>query len=212
MALLRCDRCLEDKPIESFPDIGVSTICQVCISGEKAAKTEIALKEKAKQVAGALASMKPDQLNGSIGSVKSILSDLYGEFGGTSGYASYLHWVIVELSNRKPMPAAVGSLMVNLLKLHHTIEQTEESINAREMTEEQLRREQNLAMMRIAMEAMGDPEKRKALEEMLGKQGLVISEASPSDLIRKTAEAINQEDATEGNPTDKELEAFLQLE
>lgn len=210
MALLRCDQCLNEKPIEEFPNISAGTICQQCMYGDKAAKTELALKAKAKQIAGQLASSSPEDMVGNIGSVRSIISDVYAEFGGTSGFASYLYYVITELSARKPMPAAVGQLLLNLMKLHHAIEQTEESINAREMTDEQLKREHEIAMMRIAMEAIGDPDKRKALDLMLQKAGLTISKASPEKIIEDVeAEVMVEVQQASDVPSDEELAKFL---
>lgn len=210
MTLMRCDQCLVDKPMEQFPNLSLGLVCNACLSGEKAARAETALKAKAQQIAGQLIASKPEDLAANIGGVKSILSDLYREFGGTSGYAAHLHYIIMELSARRPMPAAVGQLMVNLMKLHHTVEQTEESINAREMTDDQLRREHDLAMMRIAMEAIGDPEKRKALEAMLRREGLVLSEASGTKLIDDMVEDAAAK-VTHGSdiPTDEMLREFL---
>ena len=56
---------------------------------------------------------------------------------------------------------------------------------------EQLRREQELALTQLAMEAAGDPRKREVLFTLLSRQGFVIAEADPAERREKLVQAIN---------------------
>lgn len=192
--MLQCELCLEEKPVAEFSRFENGLICKSCMTGRNTKKLDSALKEKAKHIAGQLAEMSPGDLGGGVGKVRTILSDVYAQFGGTTAYAAHLHYVIMKLTEQNPMPASVGHIMLNIMKLHHTVEQTEETITAREMSDEQLKREHQLTMMRIATEAMDDPEKRKVLELMLSKKGLAITEADPHESIALSAEILDSEE------------------
>lgn len=187
MAILLCEHCLKEKPVESFANYQESVICRSCMTGINTEKAEKALGQRAIAISKQLSDLTPGEAATELGRVKSILSDVYGEFGGTSGYASQLHWVIMQLCGREEVPASAGHLMINLLKLHHSIEQAEEVVDARKMTDEQLRRETDVAVMQLTLEAMSDPAKLEALSKLLLPHGMKLVEATPGEMIDAVA-------------------------
>ena len=66
-----------------------------------------------------------------------------------------------------------------------------QSRSAREMSDDQLRRETELATVRMIVEAAANPEKKKMLESILGRHGLKLEEASEQDLIEVAANAVD---------------------
>jgi hypothetical protein len=184
MPLHKCENCLDEFPIEQFPNLQVGMICSSCMKGDASRRAERAIKDKAQSLAGQLSSLDGSELAGAdTAKVRQILGDIYGSFGGTTSFANHLHWVIMELCKRRPIPTAVGQLMVNLMKLHHQVESQEEQTAAREMSDEQLRRETELAAMRLFVESASDADRRKMVERVLGKHGLVITEANSDQLV-----------------------------
>ena len=202
MSTMDCEKCGQSLPISQFQDLHLGAYCRACVMGRdlavrEQAKVQEALKLKAKEIAGSLIDSKGEGLAPEAGKVRAVLAEIYANFGGPTGYAAHLHHVIMELSRRKPMPASVGHLMINLMKLHHNIEQTEELVTARDMTDEQLRQEQQMAMMKIVLDAAVDPQKRQMLELMLSKQGLTIADADPHKTISAVADHLQQQEAEE---------------
>ena len=190
MSYIQCERCREEKPPERFPDMSQGAICQTCMSGVPTSHLDKELQLRAKAIAGQLVDVSADDLGAELPKVKSIISDIYSQFGGPSGYAMHLHFIITELSKRRPLPTSVGQLMVNLMKLHHSIEQTDADVHASELTDEQLKREHELALVRIALDASADPDKRNMLNAILGKQGLKIAEMDGAEAMADVQERV----------------------
>lgn len=183
MASLRCEACLNEYPIETFPDLIKGVICKTCLDGTKMEKTQRVLKEKALSMANSLAGMDDQQVSGQLGSVSRILAEVYTNFGGPSGFASQLHQVLIELCNRKPMPTAVGHILINIMKLHHTVERSSQELSIKEMTLDQLKREQDMATLQLIAESMSDPAKMRQLELLFARFGKSIKEAGASEII-----------------------------
>jgi hypothetical protein len=183
MASLRCEACLNEYPIETYPDLIKGVVCKTCLDGTKMEKTQRILKEKAQSMANALAGMDEQQVSGQLGSVSQILAEVYTNFGGPSGFASQLHQVLVELCNRKPMPTAVGHILINIMKLHHTVERSSQELSIKEMTLDQLKREQDMATLQLIAESMSDPVKMRQLELLFARFGKSIKEAGASEII-----------------------------
>jgi len=176
-----------------FKHLEHGMICIGCMRGDRYRRSEEAMKDKAKSIAGQLVSLAKDKEIGAASfdtaSLKLILGDIYKSFGGPTSFASHLHWVIMELSRRKPIPAAVGHIMVNLMKLQHAVEMREDQVTAREMTDEQLKRETELAAMRLLVDQANDSERRKMLDSVLGQYGLTIREASADEIMEVVDES-----------------------
>ena len=186
MPNLRCEQCLISYPESHFGNRSKGIVCTTCKSGIKTRIAEVALADKAKEVAGKLADMSDVGVD-PLGKLRDVMASVYDNFGGTSGYARFLHSVIMELASRKPMPASVGQLLLNLMKIHHAIEQTEEVISAREMTDEQLKRETELATVRLLVDSAADPAKKAMLKTLLGKHGYALEKSDPEELIGHVA-------------------------
>lgn len=191
MTLLTCDVCGKNLPIAFFPNPDFGNVCDSCLNSKKEDKTREAIKKKTELVARQAASLTQADIGDTVPRLKTMLSSVYREFGGPDGFSQHFFWIISELSRRKPVPASVGSLMLGFMKLHHSLEQTEETIVAREMSDDQLRRETELATVRMIVEAAANPEKKKMLESILGRHGLKLEEASEQDLIEVAANAVD---------------------
>ena len=187
-----CELCRIDQPVANFPNLSQGFICAGCMMGDDQRQKDLdeAAREKARQLAVDLGSMNPDDIVGEIPKVKTILSEMYRNFGGPAGFANQFFMTIEELSKRKPMPASVAQLMLNFLKLHHSVEQTDEAIEARQMTDEQLAKERDLALLKMVTDAAGAPEKIEALKAVLAKQGLSLQEATPDELLDVAAKQL----------------------
>ena len=197
MADLQCEQCGAAHPVNHFPDIsGIGLTCEFCLAGEDAKKAKDKLIAVTKQMSGELLDVK--DVNELLPKVKTVMSEIYANFGGPRGFASRAHWMIEELCKRKPMPAAAAQLMINLIRLHLSMEQTEQENNARDMTDEQIRTEQQLALMRITMEAAADPGKKGILFELLRRQGIMATEMTPE---QQSAALVDQIKALDSKPT-----------
>ena len=210
MAVLRCDECLEDYPVSRFPNLQAGQVCLGCMTGKSMKKVDEALAVKSKAMAKQLADVDPLALAPDTPKVKNILSSVYSEFGGPSGYASFLHSIVIKLAERDPVPSSLGAILVNIMKLQHSVEQTDTIVDAKRLTDEQLEREHDLQMMQLAMDAAGDPKKLKALRMMLQRQGLTISQAEPDETARDTAnrlgvDVLDDDDVPVELMTDEEL-------
>jgi hypothetical protein len=91
--------------------------------------------------------------------------------------------VLTELCNRKPMPTAVGHILINIMKLHHVVERSSKELSIKEMTVEQLKREQDMATLQLIAESMSDPSKMRHLELLFARYGKSIREADASEVI-----------------------------
>jgi hypothetical protein len=193
MEMLRCEKCLESHPAAHFTNRDAGLICTCCKVGIKTELSEAALTVKAKELATKFAEFSPDDVN-SLGRLRDVMANIYGNFGGTTGFANFLHGVIVDLSNRTPVPSSVGLLMISLMKLHHTIELSEELVHARELTDDQLKRETELATIRLVVDAASDPSKKDMLNTILGKHGYAIKKSDPAEVIDSIARKVDDED------------------
>lgn len=188
-------------PIGSFPDLDRGLVCEYCLAGEDSAKAQQRLIAETKKMADAVLDVQG--IDDLMPKIKTVMAEVYAQYGGPRGFASKIVWVIDQLCSRRPVPASAGQLLVNLMKLHQSIEASDESTKLADMSMEQLRREQELALTQLAMEAAGDPRKREVLFTLLSRQGFVIEQADPADRRENLVQAINDnsfEAKTFGSP------------
>lgn len=184
MTTFACETCLRDFPISEFPNLTVGTICASCLAGKDSAKAEKRLENRALAMAKRLSDVDPKALNlAQTARVRDVVADVYRNFGGPTGFADHLSWVILKLSAEQPLKPSVGHLMLGFMKLHHSVEQSQDDVDAREMTDEQLKREQQIEMTRLILEAMNDPDKRESLEDLLMRQGVKLQDAEPAEIL-----------------------------
>ena len=186
---MNCDICNVDFPAEFFPDLELG-ICESCMRGIEADKAQKVLIAKTKDMANQLADVVGD--TNALPKVSATMAAIYSEFGGPKKFASKVHWMIEQLCTRRPFPAQAAQLMINLMKLHQTIEQSDNALNAAMLTDDQIRREQQLMLMQLVVEASADPSKKKMLTDLLRRNGMDIVEISPEkvpdsviDTVRK---------------------------
>lgn len=197
---MKCDRCLAVKAMNQFNDIsGSGVVCDDCRLVRDSSKIQEAMREKTLATAKELSLMDPEGIAPEVGKVKGVLAEVYRLYGGPVGFAESFFNSMQELSKRKPMPSTVPALMIQFLKMHHVVEQAEEMIRAKDMDDEQLEREQEIAIMKLAVECASDPSKRAALAGLLGKEGLALKEMSANEVATTVV----------GQLSDDELEAEL---
>lgn len=194
MPLIQCESCFKEKPIEEFPDLSTGTVCSQCAFGDpvtssvRQSAAESALNEKARQMSRQIAELSGLELTGNNGKVRDILSQVYSNFGGAAGFASHLHSIIMLLSQRRPIPASVGHIMVNLMKLHAHIEQTEASIEASQLTDEQLKRAAETEVLKLVLDAANDPQKRVTLKSILSRHGMKLLDEKPEEVFKRATD------------------------
>ena len=203
MPLITCERCHEDLPLSEFRELNHGAICNACMSSQNAKVAQAAIAEQAKSVAAELAAMNPDEIGHETAKVRTVLSEVYRHFGGVSGFSQHLYYVAMELSKRRPMPAAAGQLLLQLLKIHHNVEQSESEISAREMTDEQLRRQQNIEVTKMMIDSLADPKRRRALESVLKREGFRLEDGTPAELIESVPAMVEEMETVE--PSDESI-------
>jgi hypothetical protein len=192
MAGIQCEQCGLDFPIDNFPDLAVGLICEHCILGIDSEQAAKKLELKTKAMADKMLDVK--DISELMPKLKTVLGSVYNNFGGPRGFADKVHWMIEQLCLRKPVPASAAQLMIQLMKLHLSLEQTEDHNDARKMSDEQIKNAQQLALMQIAMDAAGDPSKQTLLFKMLEAQGIAAYQMTPEQQQKRLiAEALDRE-------------------
>lgn len=201
MSELICEACGNVWPLDKFPSIGTAHICEYCILDEDIDK----VKRKITAKTGELIN-KMDEASGpgkNLGRIKDVVEMVYKEFGGPAGFARKFAWVIDELCTRKQVPASAGSLMLSMMKIHLSVEAKEETHDLRVMTDEQIRRAQEIELAKMIMDASADPSKRSALGRMLNKSGFKLEQMSPKealDSISREVDRMEDGDAESDSP------------
>lgn len=191
MSLVTCDTCGQVLPLIHFPAPELGMNCEFCLRGEESNRVDTLLTAKARDISAKMAdSADPANV---MPRAKDFVAAMYAEFGGPRGYASYLADIINRLASQPKPPASVGMLMLNLVKMQMTIEQNESSQDARTMTDEQIEREQKLALMRLGVEVANDPIKQKVFFKMLEQQGIKAESMSPKESLDALIEQADDE-------------------
>ena len=193
---MQCEQCGLDFPIDSFPDLSVGLICEHCILGMDSEQAQKKLVLKTKAMADKILDVK--DISELMPKLKTVMGSLYNNFGGPRGFSDLAHWMIMELCSRKPVPASAAQLMLQIMKLHLSIEQTEDQNDARKMSDEQIKNAQEIALMQMAMDAAGDPSKQTILFKMLEAQGIAAYQMTPEQRQKRLiAEALDREPETD---------------
>lgn len=190
MSMIECSRCQMVWPAEKFPDVGDSTVCEHCLAGEDAEKAKQKLIAKTRALATKM--MDVQEQEKLLPPLNTIVSQVYEEFGGPRAFAQRFHWMINELCERSVIPASAPALMLQFLKLHQAVETQNGQDDMRKLTDEQIRREQSMAMMQMVLDAANDPSKRAMLEEMLKGHGLSITKVDPEEEAKELVRRINE--------------------
>lgn len=184
MSTMLCEGCGNNWPVDKFPNIGLEAVCEYCLLNEDI--------EKAKKLSDAKALAVLDKLSDqdtSLSSVKDVVTRIYSEFGGPVGFAKKFAMIIDNLTSRDRIPPAAAQLLLSVVKLHYDVESKEEGNDLRKMTDDQIRRAQDLELARLVMDASNDPGRRAVLGSMLKRSGFRLEAASPAERIREAIES-----------------------
>ena len=191
MTTLICETCGNSWPVEDFPSIGAETICEHCLLGRDADAIRDKLQAKTQMVARHMEEFS--EPGKGLAKIKDIIELIYQEFGGAAPFARRFVYVIDDLSKRKQIPASAALLMLSVMKLHESVEAREEDTDIRKMTDEQIRRAQELELAKLMMDAVDDPGKRVLVERMLGKTGYKLEKIDPKDEIERISRQLETE-------------------
>jgi hypothetical protein len=189
MTTLICERCGIEWGVDHFPEITNSLICEYCLAGEDANKARVKLVAKAKDIANKLLDATEAESQSPL--TDTVCAEIYREFGGARGYAVYFKSVIDELMSRHQVPASAGTLLLNFLKIHLNVEAKKDESLLRDMTDEQIRREQDLAMMQLIMESANDKDKMELLKKAMSRQGMKIEMIEPAEQLSDAVKQAN---------------------
>jgi hypothetical protein len=190
MTTLICERCGIEWGVDYFPEVTDSLICEYCLAGEDASKARVKLVAKAKDIANKL--LDATEVESQSPLTDTVCAEIYREFGGARGYAVYFKSIIDELMSRQQVPASAGTLMLNFLKIHLNVEAKKDQNLLRDMTDDQIRREQDLAMMQLIMESAGDSDRMELLKQAMKRQGLRIEQIDPSEQLAEAVRKANE--------------------
>jgi hypothetical protein len=191
MALQTCESCGNQWPIDKFPAIDDGDVCEYCLTGADIAKVKKRLEAQTKDIA--------DQLVNATGSVaampkvKDLIAEIYKLYGGPTGFAAKFVWIVDQLCERKQVPASAAALMAQIIKLHLNVEANDSESDIRRLTDEQIRREQDLAFMQMLLEASGDPTKMSTINQSMKRLGLKIEETSSDEQLEAIAKTVGVE-------------------
>ena len=73
--------------------------------------------------------------------------------------------------------------MLKFLQLHLEIEKYQQKKSIAELSDDQLRREQELELLRFWVDAANDPKRRQTLEQLLQLHGLKLVGTNPSEIF-----------------------------
>lgn len=190
MTTLICERCKIEWGVDHFPEVCDALICEYCLAGEDANKARVKLAAKAKDIANKL--LDATEVESQSPLTDTVCAEIYREFGGARGYAVYFKSVVDELMSRQQVPASAGSLLLNFLKIHLNVEAKKDQNILRDMTDEQIRREQDLAMMQLIMESANDSDKMELLKKAMGRQGMRIEMIDPAEQLSDAVREANE--------------------
>ena len=181
---LKCDLCMQERPIDEYENIDSGIICKWCMEGKEApVQTQKALTDKARSMGRQLSDLDGATLPADTGKVRGVLGRFYENYGGPSRFADDLYDTLQELKQRRPVPTAVGHIQLGILKLHHALETTEHEADARHMSDEQLARETEVAMLKIIVDAAESPKKTQVLNDLLARKGLSLSQMDGHEMM-----------------------------
>jgi uncharacterized protein (DUF2344 family) len=83
--------------------------------------------------------------------------------------------------------------MAQIIKLHLNVEANDSESDIRRLTDEQIRREQDLAFMQMLLEASGDPTKMSTINQSMKRLGLKIEETSSDEQLEAIAKTVGVE-------------------
>lgn len=139
---------------------------------------------------------------------ETILSSFFRCAGGGTMFSKYL-WDAINKHFEKPLPQ-VGAInaAINMVKLKAKKEDQKQQMKIANMTDEQIRREQELTLLQLAVDATHDPKKLRELKGILVKGGMDligIENAKVPDPEEEPptidAQATENHDDTDTNPT-----------
>jgi hypothetical protein len=178
--VLVCTNCFRELPTKcfSFPH----TTCADCKANRRTEKAEEKLQEQAKAV---MVKVLDENFVPTANSAAMIdvVNEIYTCFGGPRSFAKRFHEHVEAVLERKPATAAGGQLLLQFMRLHLKLEENVERQDAAELTDEQLRREQELELLKFYVDAANDPVKRRTIERLLGLQGFKLVGMTPAEIL-----------------------------
>lgn len=182
MTILMCEACGKSWPEEHFPEIGDRSLCEFCLGAGDAKKAMQKIEDKTKELTDKLLDATSGETF-SMPKVRDVVSAIYRELGGPVGFAQKFAFVITDLMSRDKVPSTAGSLMMAFAKIHLNVEAKDESADISKMTDEQIRREQELMFMQLLLDASRNPDSMKLVTDALANSGMKVVDGGVRDRI-----------------------------
>lgn len=191
MSLMVCSTCKNSFPADKFPELGGEPVCEFCMTGESLAAAKEKLIAKTDQIAKGI--LDATGVDGTIPKLNGVVSAIYKEFGGPVGFAQSFKWMMDEFMDRRQIPVQAANIMLQFMKIHFQLETKDQDLDLKKMTDDQIRREQDLAMMQLVLEAAENPMRRDALSAMLEKQGYRMEKMDDKELTESVLKRVDEE-------------------
>lgn len=186
--LIPCLKCRRSLPPLSFDGPAGAVPCKYC---EEAYRSSAAIDREAERFKDKVANVL-DEIGSPASSVPDLevmLGDLFQAAGGPRRFSRQL-WEALDknLSLPKPPMSAVNA-QINILRLKLHVEEKKQRKEAAEMTDEQIRREQELMLLQLIVDAGNDESRRRQLEATLKLGGMrLIGLDEAADRVRRLCE------------------------
>ena len=192
-----CPECFRRLPIECFrlP----RTKCVECLQKEKEVNDYLEKKRtlsiKTKEL---MATVLDENFIPTPGmpQLTEVVSEVYQCFGGPRNFAKRIYDQIDLLMERRPVTSASVNVCLQFMRLQMKLEEGLRQQELADMTDEQLRREQDLGLIKSLLDAAADPKKRQTLDKLMELQGMKLLDIEPLEMFN----ADGGSQTTEGTP------------
>lgn len=124
-----------------------------------------------------------------------VIEEIYSSFGGPRTFARHVHEQMREVMNRRPATSASVAMLLRFMQLHWKVEESVKAQAVSDMTDDQLRREQDIGLMKMILDAATDPGRRELLDKFMSLQGMKLVGMTSTEILNdddcgvETAEA-----------------------
>lgn len=177
---LPCSACGRRLPIECFKL--PRTVCADCLVAFETRNRQQVMDEKAKAL---MTRLLDDNFIPSAGltQMADILGEVYNCFGGPKCFAQQMYDQMQKVMARVPAQTGAVLLLLKFLKLHMNVEENLRLQETADMTDDQLRREQELGLMKLMLDAATDPKRRQLLDQLMGLHGIKLVGMTPAEIL-----------------------------
>lgn len=187
-----CTECYKRLPLDCFRF--PRTKCVECLGKEADDKRQIAqletLRSRTKDM---MAQVLDENFLPTPGTpqLMEVISEVYQCFGGPRNFAKKIYDQIEELLARRPVSAASVGVMLQFMRLQMKLEENLKKEELAEMSDDQLKREQDIGLMKLMLDAAADPRRRVVLDRLMAMQGMKLLDVQPEEILQDANDGSN---------------------